>query len=258
MPRIELKNYCCQGGQKVIDTNHMNLKDLDISVRGNRALRFSPLGNRPKSPKIALVGITPGSQSEVFASHLRTTSVEEAAKCAAFERGQRQIKEMLHSHGFANSIGLDLCGDLNDNPAVFTTSLVKCCLMVQGSYKYKAPDIVASPEATFCVINRFLGDMHQYSTIEWVIIFGDSGWDAVNTLRSGGKTIRGSIEATGAAVLNFPHFAQNFQQRAIFCLSQEAEDTYLRKKPGHFPYANRARVMRSALLSAMERRARVA
>ena len=126
MPEIKLSDYCCQGGDKRIDTSKFGPSDLTLAVRGNRELRFSPLGNSPSTPRVALVGITPGCQSEAFARYLRSFSVHDAAKRAAFEGAQTQIKEILRAHGFAASIGLDLSGDFNDNPAIFTTSLVKC------------------------------------------------------------------------------------------------------------------------------------
>jgi hypothetical protein len=257
MPIIKLDEYCCQGGGKILDTEHFTSEDLTISIRGSRELRFSPLGNTPVAPRVALVGITPGGQSEAFAHYMRFFSVHEAAKRAAFEGAQRQIKELLQAQGFAAAIGLDLAGDLNDNPEIFTTSLVKCCLMVNGSYKYKAPDIAATPEARFCVGNRFLSDMRQFSTIEWIIIFGDPGWEAITTLEIDGQSIRDILLAAGAEVLNFPHFAQNFQQRAIFCLNEHEEYAYFERKPKHLPYAPRAKVMRSALQNALERRVSV-
>ncbi len=258
MPVINLEEYCCQGGGKTLDTHNCTPGDLTIAVRGNRELRFSPLGNRPSAPRVALVGITPGGQSEAFARYLRHSSVLDAAKRVAFEGAQNQIRRLLQSQGFAAAIGLGLTGDLNDSPEIFTTSLVKCCLMVNGSYKYKAPDIAASPEATFCVANRFLADIRQFSSLQWIIIFGEPGWEAVTTLNIGGQSVLEILRATGAEVLNFPHFAQNFQQRAIFCLEEQEEPTYFAKKPMHRSYAPKARAMRTALRIAMGRRKGVA
>lgn len=254
MSVIRFGDYCCQGGEICVDRRSLTLASLEIARRGRSSLRFSPLGNAPHEPRLALVGITPGSQSEVFAELLRTVPIEVAARKAAFAKGQTQIKELLQAHGFAARLGLDLTGDLNDNPAVLTTSLVKCCLMVDGSYKYKAPDIAANPEATFCVTNRFVSEILRFPTLRWVVIFGDPGWEAVNTLKRDGLTIRGFLQTRGIEVLNFPHFAQNFQQRAIFCLKAQDEAEYLRLKPGHRAYAPVAQKMRAALLAALSRR----
>lgn len=216
-------------------------------------LRFSPLGNNPSRPKLALVGITPGGQSEVFARLLKSYSVEVAAKKAAFAKGQNQIKQLLSAHDFANRLEIDLRGDLNDNPAFFTTSLVKCCLMIEGSYKYKAPDILASPEAAFCVCNRFPADVALYPTLKWLIVFGAPGWEAINRLKIGAHTLRRHLEAQDIQVLNFPHFMQNFQQRKIFQLRHDEEEQYFHKHPKHQTYAPAARQMRAALLIAMQR-----
>lgn len=258
MPKIELSDYCCQANGKTVDTSSFSAHELVLAVRGNRELIFSPLGNDPLEPRLALVGITPGGQSEAFERYLRSSPVTVAASRAAFEGAQTQIKQLLNSQDFAAHIGIDLAGDLNENPAIFTTSLVKCCLKVNGSYKYKAPDIVASPEATYCVANRFLTDIERFPSLEWIVIFGDPGWDAVTQLRAEGRTILERLRASGAEILNFPHFAQNFQQRAIFCLKEQDEQQYLEQNPKHAPYAPKARRMRSALLDAMKRDASVA
>lgn len=252
MPKIRLGDYCCQGGDKVIDQANFTSEDLVIARRGTRALIFSPLGNSPESPVLALVGITPGGQSEVFAGLLRRNSVEDSARKAAFASGQSQIKELLEAHGFASHVGVDLHGDLNENPKIFTTSLVKCCLMINESYKYKAPDIAGSPEATTCVSSRFISDIEKYPTLKWVVIFGDPGWEAIMDLRINGRSVLSLLEARGINVLNFPHFAQNFQQRAIFQLRQEEEVKYFEQNLKHRPYAPKAQKMRSRILSAIK------
>lgn len=254
MAKIRLGDYCCQGGNKLIDQNDFEPDDLVISSRGKNSLLFSPLGNHPKNPLLALVGITPGSQSEVFADLLRSKTVEEAASMAAFAKGQDAIKALLQAHNFAESIGLDLDGDLNTNPRLFTTSLVKCCLKVDGNYKYKAPDIAASPEASYCLSNRFIGDIENFPSLKWVVIFGDSGWEAVNSIQHHGVSVRQYLESKGLAVLNFPHFAQNFQQRAIFVLKPNEEHRYFEQKPSHIAYAPAAQKMRTAVLEAIGRK----
>lgn len=253
LSKFRMSDYCCQAVDRLIDPNTVGLDSLVISRRGKNVLRFAPLGNNPSEPCLALVGITPGSQSEVFARLLRSCSVELAAKKAAFAKGQEQIKELLKAHGFAKQLSIDLGGDLNDNPALLTTSLVKCCLMVDGRYKYKAPDIAASPEAKFCACNRFVADMTRYPTLKWVVIFGEAGWEAINLLTVGSRTICQYLEAQKIEVLNFPHFAQNFQQRAIFNLRPEQEESYFSKHPTHRAYAPSSQRMRAALLSALQR-----
>jgi hypothetical protein len=253
LPKFRLSDYCCQASDALIDPYSFDPDILIIARRGNRILRFSPLGNKPTAPKLALVGITPGGQSEVFARLLRSHSVEVAAKKAAFAKGQNAIKNLLNAHRFAERLGIDLDDDLNDNPALLTTSLVKCCLMVDGGYRFKAPDIAASPEATFCVCNRFVADIERYPSLRWVVIFGAPGWEAVNLLTVGSRTVREHVEAQGIEVLNFPHFAQNFQQRAIFRLRPDQEESYFKANPTHRGYGRAAGEMRTALLSALQR-----
>lgn len=249
-----MSDYCCQASERCFDPNTDGADSLIIARRGNTVLRFAPLGNNPLEPVLALVGITPGSQAEIFARLLHSCGVELAAKKAAFAKGQEQIKELLSAHGFAKKLGIELRGDLNDNPAILTTSLVKCCLMVEGKYKYKAPDLIASPEAKFCACNRFVDDVTKHPTLKWVVIFGAAGWEAVNLLRVGSRTICQHLEARRIEMVNFPHFAQNFQQRAIFKLRPEEEEDYFKEHPTHRSYAPAARKMRTALLAALQRK----
>lgn len=259
MPNIQLSDYCCQASGRSIDTLSFSSEDLVLSARGNRELVFSPLGNNPAKPRVALVGITPGGQSVAFENYLRSSlPVSVAASQAAFEGAQKQIKDLLKSQGFAEHIGLNLSGDLNTNPEIFTTSLVKCCLKVNGSYKYKAPDIAASPEATYCVANRFLKDIERFPSLEWIIIFGDPGWEAVTELKVDGQTIIEKLRSAGAEVLKFPHFAQNYQQRRIFCNPETDDSQYFTTNPKHLPYAPKAKRMRTELISAIRRCANVA
>lgn len=195
-------------------------------------------------------------------ARLRYQSIEKAAKSAAFAKGQPAIKELLMAHGFASRLGLTLDGDLNDSPDILTTSLVKCCLKVNGSYKYKAPDIAAIPEASYCLSNRFVREIESYPSLQWVIILGEPGWEAVNSIRVGHVTVRQHLESRGVRLLNFPHFAQNFQQRAIFRLVPGTEEEYFNRNPSHRAYAPKALFMRDAVLNAiangLERREAVA
>lgn len=84
MGEIRLDDFCCQGDGRSLNSATFTDSDLVISRRGNRELIFSPLGNQPTSPRVALVGITPGGQSKKFAEYLRSMSVEDAASQAAF------------------------------------------------------------------------------------------------------------------------------------------------------------------------------
>jgi hypothetical protein len=126
--------------------------------------------------------------------------------------------------------------------------MVKCCLKVNGSYKWAAPDVLQSTAASYCSTNRFVQDIESYPTLQHVLIFGDPGWHAVNELRIGDDTIKERFERSGIAVLNLPHFANNFQQRQLYVLSQEAEHDLLKEKPHYRPYARVAGRLRKAML----------
>ena len=82
----------------------------------------------------------------------------------------------------------------------------------------------------------------------------EAGWEAINLLTVGSRTIYQNLEAQKIEVLNFPHFSQNFQQRAIFRLLPEQEESYFKDHPTARAYAPAARKMRAALFSAMQRK----
>ncbi len=245
---LNLDKYCCQANGKSIVQSSFKDEDLILKQSLNDKLIFSPLGNDPTAPVIALVGITPGSQSDKFKGYLRTLSIEQAAKKSAFTGGQTEIKQLLKAHGFADSLGLDLSGDLNDSPLIFTTSLVKCCIKRNKGYLYKAPDIVLSEFASHCVKTKFYQEITQYSSLKYVIIFGKAGWDAVNQIKIEGRSVRQSLEEKGKILLNLPHFAQNFQQRRLFCLSPEDAAAAILASPGLANYADTAEKLRAQIL----------
>lgn len=244
---VRFSDHCCQGKTELA-AGLFALEDLTMVVEGPRRLRFSPLGNRPKHPRVALVGITPGGQVEKFASYLAHMDVSLAASKAAFEGSQVAIKELLAAHGFAARMDVSLDGDLNENANVLTTSIVKCCLMVDDGYRFGAPDIAASAAATHCATHRFVKELCSYPTLKWVVIFGEPGWNALNELHFEGKTIIGVLREAGLVVVRFPHFAQNFQQRQLFLCNDDTEAALLLKKPDFLKFAPAAREMRDAIL----------
>lgn len=248
-----MKDYCCQAPARVINPYNFSIDDLTMVRRDEKFLRFSPLGNSSSEPRLVLVGITPGKQSEYFAKLLKTHTVHSAAKKASFHGAQKAIKEMLQAHGFAHALKINLDGDLNENPQILTTSLVKCCLMVNGSYKYKAPDLVTNPEASYCARIRFCAEIERHPSLRYAIIFGEPGWQAVNQLRVGQLTIRQVLEKMNIEVLNFPHFAQNYQQREIFKIRPDQEEALFAKKSSYRGYAPNVRTMKTALFGAIER-----
>ncbi len=244
---VRFSEHCCQGGAHGLAAGPFSLDDLTLASEGARRLRFAPLGNRPTAPRLALVGITPGGQISRFASLLATENVESAAQKAAFHGAQKGIKELLAAHGFAERIGLSLDGDLNENLEILTTSVVKCCLMVDDGYRFAAPDIAASAAATKCATDRLVTELRGYPTLEWVVVFGAPAWDALHELRYEGRAVVDVLRRSGLRVLQFPHFAQNFQQRAVFICDEQGEAELLAKKPDHAKFAPTARQMRAAV-----------
>ena len=251
---IRFRDYCCQGGENGIETSAFRPSDLEMPTKDGKALVFCPLGNQPKSPKLAVVGITPGGQSKRFEDSLKETgSVEKAAKTAAFAGAHDAIRALLSAHGFLEELGIACPANLNDSDAIFTTSLVKCCVKSGGSYLYKAPDICASETATYCLLHRFIGDIEHYRTIRHIIILGAPGWEAVTTIKYQGFTVKAYFEAEGLKVLNMPHFAQNYQQRAIYALDPERDNEYFEEHPTHQPYLSEAARMRDSAMREVER-----
>jgi hypothetical protein len=244
---VDFAEYCCQGKGWLAPGTFV-LDDLTMATEGRRRLRFAPLGNRPTAPQLALVGITPGGQIERFASLLSAHDVESAARQAAFHGAQTEIKQLLSAHGFAERLGISLDGDLNDNASILTTSVVKCCLMVDDGYKFAAPDIAASPAASRCATERLVAELRSFPTLRWVVVFGKPAWHALHELQIDSVRIIDVLRGLGLVVLQFPHFAQNFQQRALFVCDDSAESTLLTEKPDYVKYANAARLMRAAVV----------
>jgi hypothetical protein len=247
-------DYCCQGGEHGLSPGPFGLDELTVMQEDNRRLRFSPLGNQPEHPTVALVGITPGGQIERFAKNLAAMDVPTAARQAAFHGAQTGIKALLQAHGLANHMKLTLEGDLNENPEILTTSIVKCCLMVDNGYRFGAPDIAASAAATYCATKRFIDELLAYPSLKWVMIFGEPGWNALHELQRDGQLLIDVLRGAGLSVLQMPHFAQNFQQRALFCCSPVAEAGLLEQKPEYEKFAPAARRMRDAVLQVIQQR----
>lgn len=244
---IDFSAYCCQGKGE-LKSGPFDLGELTMAVEGRRRLRFAPLGNRPSAPRLALVGITPGGQIETFAAALATQDVPAAACHAAFNGAQVVIKQLLAAHGLADRLGISLEGDLNHNPAILTTSVVKCCLMVDDGYRFSAPDIVASPAALRCATERLVKELRGYPTLEWVVAFGQPAWDALHALSFEGKSVFCNLQGAGMRVVQLPHFAQNFQQRALYCSDSIEEAQLLSEKPHFAQYADAPRRMRARVL----------
>lgn len=244
---VDFSAHCCQRkGQ--LKAGPFELDALTMAVEGRRRLRFAPLGNRPSAPKLALVGITPGGQIETFAAALASRDLPDAASHAAFRGAQKEIKQLVAAHGFADRLGINLEGDLNQNPAILTTSVVKCCLMVDDGYRFAAPDIAASPAALRCATERLVNELRGYPTLRWVVVFGQPAWDALHALSFEGQPVISALRETGMRVVQLPHFAQNFQQRALYCSDSVEEARLLSDKPHFAQYAEAPRRMRARVL----------
>jgi hypothetical protein len=255
MSVVKLSDHCCQGGDGSINPDAFSIEDLTIETLGERSLRFSPLGNLPRAPTIALVGITPGSQSEKFADYLREMPIEKAAAKAAFGNAsdQANIKAMLRANGFADALNLHIPDDLNDSPDIWTTSLVKCCVKRAEGYEYKAPVLANTTWATTCIERRFLPDIERFESLRYVIVFGKPGWAAVTGIEVQGSRVLDWLSRRNLTVLNFPHFSQNFGERALFECPPGQEAPILLAHPTYRRNLGRASELRSAVLREVQR-----
>ena len=89
------------------------------------------------------------------------------------------------------------------------------------------------------------------SSLKWVVIFGDPGWDALQELQIGKKSIINTLLDLGLKVVKLPHFAQNFQQRELYTLSDEQAQRVIDQKPEWAKFAPAAAMMRNAVFKAM-------
>lgn len=251
--KIRVEDFCCAQSDKEVPRYPSTIDELEIASEGTRRLLFAPLGNMPEAPKLAVVGITPGGQVKKFKEFLQRHSVVDAARMAAFGGAEAVIKELLEAHGFLKALGVTYEGSINDSPDIFTTSLVKCCMINDGSYKFDAPDIERFLMARRCVTERFIHDVERYRTLTHIAIFGALGWSAINAIQVEGRTIFNLLTGRGIKVLNFPHFAQNYQQRELFKLSPEEDAAAISRKPHLEPYHFAAKTMRDAVRNEVAR-----
>lgn len=251
--RIRVKDFCCTDSDKELPRHPNSIDELEFASEGTRRMLFAPLGNTPKAPRLAVVGITPGGQVKKFKDYLQRHSVIDAARMAAFGGAETVIKELLEAHGFLRTLGLTCEGSINDSPEIFTTSLVKCCMINDGSYKFDAPDIENFLMARRCVTERFIRDVGRYRTLTHMAIFGAPGWSAINCIQVDGTTVFDLLAGLGIKILNFPHFAQNYQQRELFKISPEKDAAVLSRKPHLQPYYVAAKTMRNAVREEIRR-----
>lgn len=120
-----MDQYCCQEGQRFVSKGPSSIDELEVQSEagGTRRMLFAPLGNSPISPKLALVGITPGSQVEKFRRFLQTNDVAASARLAAFSGAEKSIRELLGrarflacARNFLRRQRKRLSGNLHDLP----------------------------------------------------------------------------------------------------------------------------------------------
>jgi hypothetical protein len=123
--------------------------------------------------------------------------------------------------------------------------------MVDDGYRFAAPDIAASPAATRCATERLVGELCSYPSLRWVVVFGKPAWEALHELRINGERVIDVLRGHELVVIQFPHFAQNFQQRALYVCDEAAQSVLLAEKPDYQKYADAAGAMRAALLQVL-------
>ncbi|WP_299018087.1 hypothetical protein [uncultured Photobacterium sp.] len=261
--KINLKDYCCQGVDREVETVTITHEQLSIPVEGTscKTLVFSPLGNRPSHPIIALIGVTPGSQADLFRRLLQSgKSPDEAAHIAAFSSGQDEIKAILRAHGFAERLGLDLDAypSLNDNPNILTTSVMKCSIQDSGDYRFASPDLIKLAPARHCARKRLLPDLKAHTqTLRAAVVFGDDAWAMMQQMMIGESTLGQTIEELGIKLFHMPHFSTCTQRRDIYKQPANMVDAFIEQKALQgklsFPrYRPKADAMRAAVCDALD------
>ncbi len=257
MTVVRLGDFCCQAGNKQLNLRRFRQDDLLLNSSDGLDLIFSPLGNLPLHPKIALVGITPGGQWKRFAKYLSRYGVAVAARKAAFAGARQKILKLLKAHGLADALGIKIGSnpdDLFEGEHVLTTSLAKCCLISNDKrYKYSAPDLVATSRAQYCIEHRFMSEIKsRHETLTHLIIFGQAAEDATSTCVAG-TTVKERLQAMGLRILRLPHFAQNQQQIKIYGLDPSEYDAYFRCNPQNQRYRAKACQLAKATIAEVRR-----
>ena len=211
---VNSKDFCkmyCNGKSIEIPINGVLKKeDLIILKEEKRKIYFSIVGNNPTNPKVALVGLCPGSSqlgTLINSYNKKGLSFEKSAQTSGFSKISKNLAKMLRKIGIDSYLKKDISDDFkfNEDADFLTTSLVKCASLSEGKSPSKQFNILKFDSTKLCFINRFIEDIKKYDSLKKIIILGKIGEYAVNEKLIDGKSVKQILEKMDKEVLFIPH-----------------------------------------------------
>jgi len=207
------KLWCTQRAFEIPPKDRLKKDDLCLGKERNRALYFSIVGNKPKNPVVALVGICPGNNqlNKFISCYKDGHTLQNSAIESGFSKSHKNIRVMLNSLGVDKIIREEIFSDynLNHSEKILVTSLVKCASLNLKDDKHPSRTFDPSKyEMTKrCVKNRFVSDIlnPDFMNLKIIIIMGKNGWNAINTITTDNKTIKDYLESRGKVLVQIPH-----------------------------------------------------
>jgi len=204
--------WCTQKAFDIPQNGYLEKDDLFLGGERNRRLYFSLVGNKPKNPVVALVGLCPGdNQLKKFIScyNEEGLTLQESAINSGFSKLRKNLIDMLNVLGIDEIIQEKISSDYNFNQSekFLVTSLVKCASIKDGGNPSEAFDPSKYEMTERCVKNRFVADIlnPDFKNMKLVIIMGKHGWSAINTITTNNKTIKDYLESNGKVLVQIPH-----------------------------------------------------
>jgi len=203
--------WCTQKAFEIPPKEQLKKDDLILGKESDRTLYFSIVGNKPKNPVVALVGICPGSnQLDKFISgYQEGLSLQNSAIESGFSKLGNNLKAMLNVLRIDRIIQEEISSDynLNHSEKFLVTSLVKCASLRDGKKPSQSFDPSRFEMTKRCVINRFLLDIlnPNFTNLKLIFIMGKDGWTAINTIKTDNKIIKDYLESKGKILVQIPH-----------------------------------------------------
>jgi len=210
MKSCDLCKMWCEG-KDIIIKNKLIEEDLIIKQERDRILYFSIVGNKPKNPFVALVGLCPGSTQLItlIENYNLNKDFEKAAELSSFRKITKNIAKMLRKIGIDQYLKIEIKDefDFNNSPLFLTTSLVKCAALKEGKGRSNEFQPLDYNFSASCLKNRFLADIlnKDYKNLKKIIIFGKQGAKAVSERIVEDKSIKEVLELNGKEVMFLPH-----------------------------------------------------
>ena len=169
------------------------------------------MGNNPKSPSIALVGLCPGATqlNRFIESYKDGMNIPQAASQSGFRKLGKNLSMLLNAIDINKVIEENITPeyDFNNSPHFLVTSLVKCAFLGNETNPSQRFDPTRFEFAKRCITNRFVSDILNpaYNNLKIVIILGKDGWNAVNSIKIGDVTVATYMEYRGKTFIELPH-----------------------------------------------------